>query len=73
MRTQLTVVTVVVAQLAERLLPTPEIRRSSPDIDNNLFDFICLSSVSRHREVSSNEGSPNEGSSKYLSSNSIRQ
>ena len=34
---------VVVAQLAERSLPTPEIRDSNPDIGNEIFIdvFIC--------------------------------
>ena len=31
------VFTVVVAQLAERSLPTPDIRGSNPDIDNKIF------------------------------------
>ena len=39
------------AQLAEQSLPTPEISRLSPDISSNLFDFICLSTVSQFREA----------------------
>ena len=34
---------VVVAQLAERLLPTPEIRGSNPDIGNKIFESHYLS------------------------------
>ena len=38
----------VVAQLAERSLPTPEIRRSNPNIGYNFFDLNWLSIVSKY-------------------------
>ena len=43
---------VVVAQLAERSLPTPEIRGSNPNIDNNKFVFernhLSIATQKRH-------------------------
>ena len=40
----------VVAQLAERSLPTPEIRRSNPDIGNELFRMHICQLLSRKDE-----------------------
>ena len=50
---------VVVAQLAERLLPTPEIRGSNPDIGNKLFRMhICklLSIKDENKEKEARNG-----------------
>ena len=52
------VVAVVVAQLAERSLPTPEIRGSNPDISNILNIFICqlLSRKDENKEKEAGNG-----------------
>ena len=49
---------VVVAQLAERLLPTPEIRGSNPDIGNISNVFICqlLSRKDENKEKEAGNG-----------------
>ena len=41
---------VIVAQLAERLLPTPEIRGSNSDIGNELFRMYLCQLLSRKDE-----------------------
>ena len=41
---------VVVAQLAEQLLPTPEIRGSNPDIGNKNLNIIICQLQSRNDE-----------------------
>ena len=49
---------VVVAQLAERSLPTPEIRGSNPDIGNISNVFICqlLSRKDENKEKEAGNG-----------------
>ena len=49
---------VVVAQLAERSLPTPEIRGSNPDIGNISNIFICqlLSRKDENKEKEAGNG-----------------
>ena len=48
----------VVAQLAERLLPTPEIRGSNPDISNisNVFMSQYLSRKDKNKEKEARKG-----------------